>query len=135
VCARLRDFSGTPSEQASRLISLLFTPGRAAEIEAQFGDLVATARAALPVEVASAQWEAMEAWEAGGAGERLGEVSCPTLVASGSADVVIPPQNSLALASGIPEAWLARFPRCGHALMADHPGSLSRLISVFLETG
>jgi pimeloyl-ACP methyl ester carboxylesterase len=135
VRERLHDFSGTPREQASRLISLLFPPRRAIEIEAQFGELMAASRAALAVDVAAAQWEAMEAWEDGGAADRLGEISCPTLVAAGSDDVVIPPANSLALASAIPGAWLARFPGCGHAFMADRPDSLARLISVFLGAG
>jgi len=132
---RLRDFSGTPREQASRLISLLFPPDRAAQVDAQFGELVAAARAAFPVDVASAQWDAMEAWEADGAGDRLGEISSPALVVTGSDDIVIPPANALALAVAIRGAWLARFPRSGHAFMADHPSSLARLIAAFLGAG
>ncbi len=133
VWDRLRDFTGTPREQASRLISLLFPPERAVEVEAKVGDIVADARAAFPVQVAEAQWDAMEAWEADGVGDRLGEISCPTLVATGNEDAVIPPANALALASAIPGAWLAGFPHSGHAFMADHPKSLARLIVSFLE--
>jgi pimeloyl-ACP methyl ester carboxylesterase len=133
VRERLRDFSGTPREQASRLISLLFTPERAREVDAQFGELVAEARAAFPVDLAAAQWEAMEGWEAHGGGDRLGELSSPTLVATGDDDVVFPPANALALANGIPGAWLARFPHSGHAFMADQPRSLAQLISAFLD--
>jgi pimeloyl-ACP methyl ester carboxylesterase len=130
---RLRDLSGTPREQASELISLLFPRERAVQVDAEFGELVAAARAAFPVEVASAQWRAMEAWEAAGAGEGLGEISCPTLVATGDEDIVIPPTNALALATVIPGAWLARFPCSGHAFMADHPRSLARLITAFRD--
>ncbi len=132
VRARISDLSGTPREQASRLISLLFTPPRARMIDAAFGDIVATARAALPHDVVRAQWRAMEAWDAGGAAERLGEISAPALVATGSEDVVVPPANALSLAAGIRGAWLAPFPDSGHAFMADHPDSLARLISAFL---
>ena len=46
VWARLTDHSGTPREQASRLISLLFPPPLAPEIDRQFGEVVAAARAA-----------------------------------------------------------------------------------------
>ncbi len=132
VRARVSDLSGTPREQASRLISLLFPPQRARMIDAAFGDVVAAARAALPHDVVRAQWRAMEAWEAQGAAERLGEISAPALVATGSEDVIVPPANSRALAAGIPGAWLAPFPHSGHAFMADHPDSLARLISTFL---
>lgn len=132
VQAKLRDTSGTPREQASRLISLLFAPPRARMIDAAFGDVVAAARAALPPAVVEAQWRAMEEWEREGVSARLGEVAAPALVATGSEDVVMPPANSLALVEGMPGAWLARFPHSGHGFMADHPEGLTRLISTFL---
>jgi pimeloyl-ACP methyl ester carboxylesterase len=132
VRAQLSDLSGTPREQASRLISLLFLPARARMIDAAFGDVVAAARAALPHDVVRAQWRAMEAWEAAGLADRLGEIGAPALIATGSEDVVVPAPNSLALADAIPGSWLARFPGCGHGFMADHPDSLARLISTFL---
>jgi pimeloyl-ACP methyl ester carboxylesterase len=130
---RLHDFSGTPADQASRLISLLFAPARAVEVEAEFGEVVAAARAEFPAEVAAAQWDAMEAWEEKGADDRLHQIACPTLVATGTEDVVIPPANALALATAIPGAWLARFRDSGHAFMADHPRSLAKLIGAFLD--
>jgi pimeloyl-ACP methyl ester carboxylesterase len=133
VKARLLDLSGPPREQATRMISLLFTAERAAEIASRFGDVVAAAREALPHDVAEHQAEAMEAWEAEGAGARLGEIKAPALVATGSEDVVFPPANALALAAGIDGAWLARFPNSGHAFMADHPEPLATLIATFLS--
>ena len=114
------------------MISLLFLPARARMIDAAFGDVVAAARAALPTEVVRAQWRAMEEWERAGCAPRLGGIAAPALVATGSEDVVVPPANSLALAAGIPGAWLAPFPHSGHGFMADHPDSLAGLISTFL---
>ncbi|HEX6313055.1 MAG TPA: alpha/beta hydrolase [Acidimicrobiia bacterium] len=110
VKARLTDFSGTPRQQASRLLGLLFPPERAAAVEAEFGEVVADARAALPLDVVREQAHLLDEWERSGAGSRLGEVQCPTLVATGSADIVIPPVNAVLLATGITDAWLARFP-------------------------
>jgi len=133
VRERLRDLSGTPREQATRLISLLFPPERAPEIDAKFGEVVAAARAALPAEVVKRQWAAMEAWERGDLGQDVHEVACPALIATGEEDVVLPPANALALALAIPGSWLARFPRCGHGFMADHPQALARLIVTFLS--
>jgi len=129
---RLRDTSGTPREQASRLISLLFPPERADAIDAEFGEVVAAARARLSPNLLGRQWEAMEAWERrqGPGAERI---SCPVLVGTGDADVVIPPANATALANAIPGSWLARFPNCGHGFMADHPETLGGLIRTFLD--
>jgi pimeloyl-ACP methyl ester carboxylesterase len=128
---RLLDFSGTPREQASRLISLLFLPDRARQIDEQFGDIVAEARAALPPETVDQQKEILATW--GGRERQLGDIRCPTLVATGAEDVVVPPANSLALAAGIEGAWLARFPSSGHGFMADHPKRLAALITTFLD--
>jgi pimeloyl-ACP methyl ester carboxylesterase len=130
ISERLLDFSGTPREQASRLISLLFLPERARQIDEQFGDVVAAARAALPPETVEQQKAILAGWS-----ERepqLAAIRCPTLIATGADDVVVPPANSLALATGIDGAWLARFPSSGHGFMADHPKQLAVLISAFL---
>jgi pimeloyl-ACP methyl ester carboxylesterase len=132
VGERLRDLSGTPAEQARRLIALLFTPERAPEIEAAAGELIAAARSALDRGVVERQWEAMERWDEGGATARLGEIACPVLVATGAEDVVCPPANAPALAAAIDGAWLARFPRSAHAFMADHPVALAGLVRSFL---
>jgi len=132
VWARLLDASGAPREQASRLISLLFTPQRAAQVDAEAGDLIAAARAKLDPAVLERQAAAMDCWAAEGAADALAELDLPALVACGSADQVIPPANSMALATAIPNAWLARFPDCGHAFMADRPRELAALIAAFL---
>ena len=64
VWAEMTDHSGTPREQASRLISLLFPAPLAAEIDRQFGEVVAAARAALSPATLRAQEAAMAAWHA-----------------------------------------------------------------------
>jgi hypothetical protein len=55
VWARLCDHSGTPREQATRLISLLFPPPLAAQIDREFGEVVAEARAGLSTRMLMAQ--------------------------------------------------------------------------------
>jgi pimeloyl-ACP methyl ester carboxylesterase len=131
VLARLRDVSGTPREQASRLIALLFPPERAAAVDAEFGEIVAAARSQLSPDLLGRQWEALEGWEQRDASD-VARISCPALVATGEEDVVFPPANATALANAIPGAWLARFPNCGHGFMADHPETLAALIRTFL---
>jgi len=45
----------------------------------------------------------------------------PVLIAAGTEDIVIPPSNALKLVNAIPGAWLAQFPRGGHAVTAQYP--------------
>ncbi len=47
VWSQLVDMSGTPHEQAQRLLSLVFPSDVAESIYRQFGDIVAAARAAI----------------------------------------------------------------------------------------
>ena len=68
VWAALTDHGGTPREQATRLLGLLFPADVAARLDAQVGDLVARARAALAPATLDAQERAMARWHAEPAG-------------------------------------------------------------------
>ena len=132
VWSQLVDMSGTPPEQARRLLSLLFPSDVAESLYRQFGDIVAAARARLSPELVKRQAAAMDAWHRNGVGNRLREITQPVLIATGSEDIVIPPSNALKLVDTIPGAWLAQFPRGGHAFMAQYPRPLADLINCFL---
>ena len=127
---RLIDHGGTPREQASRLISLLFPPGVAEPIDSEFGEIVAAARAQLDHGSLSAQETAMRSWHDDRDRSALASIS--TLAATGTLDVVIPPVNAELIADRSEESWLARFPGCGHAFMAQEPERLAALIATFL---
>jgi 3-oxoadipate enol-lactonase len=130
VWTRLTDRSGTPREQATRMISLLFPPATAAEIDAQFGDVVATARAALAPAALAAQEAAMDAWHA--EEQPTVESASPALIVHGSEDIVIPPENGDRLAARWPDSRVERFEGGGHAFMAQEPERLADLITSFL---
>ncbi len=133
VWSLLVDTSGTPHEQARRLLFLLF-PGDVAEsFYRQFGDIVAAARAQLSPDLLRRQAAAMDAWHREGAASQSREIHIPVLIATGAEDIVIPPSNGLKLVNSIPGAWLAQFPRAGHAFMAQYPRALAELINCFLE--
>jgi 3-oxoadipate enol-lactonase len=70
-----------------------------------------------------------------GVTNRLRELNVPVLVATGTADIVIPPSNALKLVNSIPGAWLAQFNGGSHAFMAQYPRPLADLINSFLELG
>jgi pimeloyl-ACP methyl ester carboxylesterase len=135
VWSQLIDTSGTPHEQARRLLSLLFPSDIAESIYREFGDIVAAARARLSPDLVNRQAAAMEAWHRTGVGSQLQEISGPVLIATGTEDMVIPPSNALKLVNAIPRAWLAQFPGGGHAFMAQYPRPLADLISGFLALG
>jgi pimeloyl-ACP methyl ester carboxylesterase len=135
VWSQLIDMSGTPHDQARRLLSLLFPSDVAESIYREFGDIVAAARARLSPSLINRQAAAMDAWHRTGVGNRLQEMNVPVLIATGTADVVIPPSNSLKLVNAIPGARLAQFNGGGHALMAQYPRPLADLINSFLELG
>jgi pimeloyl-ACP methyl ester carboxylesterase len=124
--------SGTPQDQARRLLSLLF-PGNVAEsFYREFGDIVAAARARLSSDLINRQAAAMDAWHRNGVGDPLRQINAPVLIATGGDDIVIPPSNALKLVNAIRGAWMASFPGGGHAFMAQYPRPLADLINCFL---
>src|SRR6059058_4785837 len=75
VRSRLADMSGTPHEQARRLLSLLFPGDLAESIYQKFGGIVAAGRVQLSPDLVRRQVSAMDAWHRAGAGDRLGKLS------------------------------------------------------------
>jgi pimeloyl-ACP methyl ester carboxylesterase len=131
--ARLRDHSGTPRERAMRLLRLLFPPAVAAQMDADYGELVAAARAALSDDCLRAQEGAMDRWYEAADPGRLAAISVPTLIAHGTEDVVIPFANAELLAEGIADSRMVAFDGCGHAFMAQEPDRAGELIREFLS--
>ena len=132
VWSQLIDTSGTPHDQARRLLSLLFPSDVAESFYREFGDIVAAARERLSSELIKRQAAAMDAWHRTGVGNRLREIRSPTLIATGTVDIVIPPSNALKLVTAIPGARLTQFDGGGHAFMAQYPRPLADLINGFL---
>src|SRR4029077_20586482 len=105
VWSQLIDNSGTPHEQARRLLSLVVPSNVAESFYCEFADIVAGARARLSPELLNRQAAAMDAWHCNGVGSRLREIRTPVLIATGTEDIVIPPSNALKLVNAIPSAW------------------------------
>jgi pimeloyl-ACP methyl ester carboxylesterase len=132
VWSELIATSGTPNEQARRLLFLLFPNDVAESFCRRFGDIVAAARAQLSIDLVKRQAAAMDAWHRKGLASQIREIRVPVLIAAGTEDIVIPLSNALKLVNAIPGAWLAQFPHGGHAFMAQYPDSLADLINSFL---
>ena len=65
---------------------------------------------------------------------RLGQISCPTLVLSGDADVIVPVQNSRNLAAKIPGAKLEIIEGGSHTFFIEKAGEFNRIVGQFLAT-
>jgi len=59
---------------------------------------------------------------------RLGEISCPVLVITGSEDRMMPPDNSRLLAEGIPGAELYTVEGTGHSFFLEKPDEVNRVL-------
>jgi pimeloyl-ACP methyl ester carboxylesterase len=129
--AQLTDHSGTPREQASRLIPLLFPPALVAAIDEAFGDLIAEARAQLSHAAAAAQDRAMQEWHAVEQPRPDPATAPPVLVMVGTHDVVIPPENDDVLARVWPKVEVDRFAEGGHAFFAIEPTRTAERIRAF----
>jgi 3-oxoadipate enol-lactonase len=65
--------------------------------------------------------------------DRLHGLTTPTLVQSGTEDVVIDPRNSFLLSDLLPNADAAHFPGCGHLFFWEEPAGFVHSVTSFLE--
>jgi 3-oxoadipate enol-lactonase len=76
------------------------------------------------------QREAVDGWDAW---DRLGAVSCPTLVLHGTEDAVISARNAERMAASIPGARLVLLEGAGYLYHSEQPGAADRAVLSFLE--
>lgn len=126
----LTDKNGTPLQQAERMFSILFPPAWLKEHSDPFGycpDVYETSRE----EHIARQEEAIAQWT--GSWNRLHEIGIPTLIVTGTDDLIVPPQNSLIMAQKIRTAWLIPFKGGGHGLLYQFPLEFAKVAKMFLE--
>ncbi|OJU85300.1 MAG: hypothetical protein BGO11_17345 [Solirubrobacterales bacterium 70-9] len=128
VARELVDHSGTPREQATRLISLLFPPEVAPEADERFGEIVAAARAVLPERILFMQEEALGSWHGRPDPLPVLEPPVPAAIVHGSVDTVVPPGNAEVLAGVYPRATVTIVDGCAHAPMAQEPGIVAEAV-------
>jgi pimeloyl-ACP methyl ester carboxylesterase len=67
--------------------------------------------------------------------DELAKIAKPTLIITGTDDnAYMPHVNSLILAGKIPGAWLIQIKDAGHAVMAQYPNEINRVLQTFLST-
>ena len=124
--ANLIDYSGTPEDQARRLISVFFPPEATAAAEARLLDAFAAARARLDHRTLDDQVAALLAWR-DREPPRLASRP-PALVLHGARDRLVSAGNATPLAS----RWAAEveiFEESAHAAMAQEPARAASAIA------
>ncbi|MDO9529892.1 MAG: alpha/beta hydrolase [Syntrophales bacterium] len=131
VVKQLRDTSGTPKERGKRLISLLF-PGKWLKNNVDYvKKLFSRPMESSSPENIKRQYSTMENWK--GSCDRLDQIKCPTLLITGTEDVLTPPENSPMMVKEIPGAKLVTFENSGHGIMYQYPDRFSRAVMDFLK--
>ena len=131
VWATLSDKSGTVSDVADRMFSVLFPPEWLATHDPwQYCPEVYETTGEESVDLQAA---AFSSWS--GCYDRLPEIRAPTLLLTGTDDVIIPAENSFTLGRRIPNAKVVPFCGAGHGLMYQCPEEVAKAIISFLETG
>jgi len=131
VWESLSDKSGTGLDLANRMFSVLFTKDWLAANDPW--KCCPEVHETTNEESVARQAEAFYTWP--GSYDRLPLVRSPTLVVTGTDDVVIPPANAVTLAERIPGARLVQFPGAGHGLMYQYPEAFTRAVLEFLPSG
>jgi pimeloyl-ACP methyl ester carboxylesterase len=67
--------------------------------------------------------------------DRLAQIGQPTLVATGTEDVLIPGENSRLIAARIPRARLVEFDAAGHVFFVEKVDEVSRTLIDFFREG
>ncbi len=132
VLAKLYDTSGTPEEQAERHLSLLFPEEWLSTHLNYVIDIFSGVTETSAPENIQRQAEAMDSW--GGACDRLNLIETPTLLITGTEDILTPPQNSLMLLNGLPNAQLEEIEDGGHGVMYQYPEEFSNIVLDFLSS-
>jgi pimeloyl-ACP methyl ester carboxylesterase len=65
-------------------------------------------------------------------GKLIKNIAIATLILNGEADIIVPPVNSIILASTIRHAELMRWKQGGHAMEFQYPVEMANAINQFL---
>lgn len=134
VLAQLMDSSGTPQQRGQRMLMLMFPPPWLDQPKNMDYIMATLGKSSEPVapESVDKQLGAIASW--GGSYDRLPSIKNPTVLLTGTEDVIVPPQNSVVMAGRIPAAWLIQVRGGGHGLMFQYPEAAATYVLDFLSS-
>jgi 3-oxoadipate enol-lactonase len=120
----------TPADIARASLYLLFPP-EYIEGNPELMDEVVNAIIIAPIEPKCFIWQyqGVAMWSCHA---RLGGLRHPTLIVTGTEDVLIPPENSRIIADAIPDSRLVEIEGAGHALQTMFPEKIAAEVISFL---
>jgi pimeloyl-ACP methyl ester carboxylesterase len=126
----MREIDGMSPEQIARRIwQVTYAPAYLERHQALAGDQTKREIAfPTPLHSADLQFQAFAEFDGSKA---LADIACPTLVLTGDLDELIPPQNSVMMASMVPNARLVIVPGGGHRVLWETPDKCVALIKDF----
>ena len=130
VVQQLTDATGTPEERGMRFVSLLFPAAWLQGHGDRVKDIFYRPLGVIDPRSVARQAQAMGKWK--GCCDRLGDIRAPTLIITGSEDVITPPQNSQYLAEKIAGAQLAQIAGAGHGAMFQERDRFIEAVMAFL---
>ena len=133
VMQQLNDTSGNLIEKAQRMLPLLFPPEWFAiqENVSYVMKALSSSTEPMPEESVIKQDQAINTWS--GTYDRLPGIKSPTLLITGTEDVLTPPQNSLIMVDRIPKAWLSQLRGGGHGVQFQYPEQFANIVLNFLS--
>ncbi len=123
--------TGTPLEQGERLLSLLIPEQWLKANPNVISYMPIPTETSAPSSIQN-QAKAVDEWS--GVCNNISQIRMPTLIITGTEDIVVPAINSLIFAEKIPGSWLIQIRGGGHALMYQYPEQLGDIILTFLHT-
>lgn len=131
IMKQLTDTSVTHRERDKRMIKLIF-PNKWLRDNPDTRKYTPKITETSRREIIDRQTKAMTTWE--GCYSRLNNLILPVLLLTGTEDLLTPPQNSLILASRIPQASLVQIEEAGHGLMYQYPDEFLAAVFSFLKS-
>ena len=128
---RMNDTSGTPQERGKRMIGLLFPQNWIKSHANHIKKLFSRPMRVSSPENIERQGMAMDSWK--GSCDRLSQITCPTLLITGTDDILTPPQNSYMIVDKIPGAKLVTLENGGHGVMYQYPVKFCDAVIGFLK--
>jgi pimeloyl-ACP methyl ester carboxylesterase len=130
IIRQLTDATGTPEERGMRFIRTLFPGNWLQNNGPRIGEIFFRPMGNLPAETLQQQSEAIGEWN--GSTDRLGEISHPVLLITGTEDCLVPPLNSRFMSEKIPDVQLVMLETGGHGLMFQYPDLFCEKVLGFL---
>lgn len=132
VMHRMRDLDGLSPEEAARQIwTVTYSPdylrNNSAAAEAQ---MLREIENPTPPDIAKKQFAGIADYSTFA---QLGTIRAPTLIVTGTADILVPPANSRTMHRRIPGSKLVLVPDLAHRAMWEAPDEMADVVTAFLE--